>query len=241
MGSFANVLVVRLFERTSLLGRSACPHCRSTLHAHHLVPIFSWIFLRGRCAFCHARIHFQYPLIELVMGLLAIITFWRHPIFFVPLETAPFLFEFALLFVLIILVGFDLRWKVLPLELMIITATLFALWNGVTGALPLSSLAIGMIVGLAFLGVQVLLSRGVWMGSGDPWMGMLMGAALGWPRVGIALYFSYVVGGGILIVLLVLGIVKRKSRVPFAPLLAGGTMLALWFGAMVETWMRTIF
>ena len=98
---------------------------------------------------------------------------------------------------------------------------------------------ISQIPGL-FLGFQVLISHGRWMGEGDPWLGILMGAWLGWPHVGIALYLTYVLGGLGIGLLWLLGIVKRGTRIPFAPLLALGTLGVLIFGETLEGWARLL-
>lgn len=87
----------------------------------------------------------------------------------------------------------------------------------------------------------MLISGGRWLGEGDPWLGVFLGAWLGWPRVGIGLYLTYVVGGLILGLLLLVGIVRRGTRIPFAPLLALGAFAALLFGDRLEEWMHLIF
>jgi prepilin signal peptidase PulO-like enzyme (type II secretory pathway) len=92
-----------------------------------------------------------------------------------------------------------------------------------------------------FLGAQVWLSRGRAVGEGDPWLGALMGAYLGWPHIGIAFYITYVLGGVIILLLYVLGIVRRGSRIPFAPFLALGTLGAVLYGRVVEEWVKGLF
>ncbi len=235
-GSFANVLVIRMKDASSLWGRSRCVHCKSVIRPHHLVPIVSWFVLGGRCADCGKKIHIQYPLVEALAALLALVAFFRHDFLADPSRLAAFLFEFVFLLDMLVLVAFDLRWRLLPVEFMIGSALVFASWQLMTGALMFPSVILGMVVGGGFLGVQVLISRGRWMGLGDPWAGALIGAALGWPMIAYALYATYIVGGITAIFLFLSGLAKRGARVPFAPFLATGALLAIWFGS----WMRMV-
>lgn len=229
LGSFINVLVFRLREGTSLWGRSRCPHCQAVIRPHHLVPILSWVWLQGRCADCKKKIHIQYPLVELVMGCLVVVSYLRFPSLSMG-EMHSLLFEVVFLGVLLMLAVFDLRWKLLPIESMTASLTVFAVWNFVRGGPSLPSMFVGACVGAIFLGVQVVVSKGAWMGRGDPLLAMLIGIALGWPLSGYALYFAYVGGGCLMLVLFLLGYVKRGDRIPFGPMLATGAICALWFG-----------
>ncbi len=237
-GLFLNVLILRLRKDLTILGRSVCPHCQEQLKPRHLVPILSWICLGGRCAFCRVPIHVQYPLVELASAALFVLAYLRHP-FFIHLQSWPiFLIESLFLLTLLALVVFDLRWKLLPIEPIVAMTVIMAVWNIFSKTLSWKSVMVGILVAGFFLGIQVWLSQGRAMGGGDPWLGMLMGAALGWPRVGVALYLTYVVGGGIVLVLYLLGIVRKGSRIPFAPLLALGTLGAMMVGDRMEVWVR---
>lgn len=240
LGSFLNVLILRLRDGISILGRSQCPACSTKLHPRHLVPIFSWLALRGRCSFCRHPIHIQYPLVEIASACLVVLAYVRHPVLQDPQAWPIFLMECLLLLFLLSLVVFDIRWKLLPIEPIIIAIVIFSAWNVISGTLSLASVVLGALVAGIFLGGQVLLSHGRWMGEGDPWLGVLMGVVLGWPRVGIALYLTYVVGGMVVLVLFLARIVGKGTRIPFAPLLALGTLGAILWGGSLETWFRAL-
>lgn len=240
IGSFLNVLVVRIREASSIMGRSRCVHCGRTLHPKHLVPIISWLVLRGRCAFCQKPIHWQYPAVELAASILAMIAYGRHPFLWQPTEVWLFLFESFLTFDLLTLVTFDLRWQLLPIEFMGGSAILFGFLSILLGRVTLMSGLVGLIFGAGFLGIQVLISRGKWMGEGDPWMGALLGLTLGWPMIGISFYATYILGGCVAIVLLASGLAKRGARIAFAPLLAIGGVFTLWYGPAVLHALETL-
>ncbi len=85
MGSFGNVVVLRGEKRESLGGRSHCPHCKTTLRWTDLVPVLSFLMLRGRCRACKAPISWQYPLVEGASGVLFLLAFLHHD--FTPLPS----------------------------------------------------------------------------------------------------------------------------------------------------------
>jgi len=237
-GSFAHTLAIRLKDKSVILGRPRCVHCQTGLKPHHLVPVFSWLLLRGRCAFCRRPIQVYYPVVEGLSGLLFLIAFVRHP--FVA-DFGSFLFEALFALVLLLLVVFDWRWKLLPLEFIGASALVFGVWNVLAGYRSLSSVLIGLAAGAGFLGLQVLVSRGKWLGSGDPWMGGLLGLALGWPLIGVGLYFTYLLGGLVAFFLVMDGAKLDRQRLPFAPLLAAGALSALWFGPRLVALVQVVW
>ena len=240
-GSFANVVAIRTHEHSTLMGRSHCVHCGTTLKARHLVPILSWLVQRGRCTECHKKIHIQYPLVELAGAVLAVLAVIRH----VP-GTNGWMwasFEFFFGMCLLVFVAMDIRWRELPLEFMVGTGAVFSLWNMLlqvasgTNALEVAwSHAIGFGIVTLFFLFQWIVSRKRWIGSGDIWLGALLGAVLGWPSVGIALYLAYIFGGTAALILLLSKKIPPGSRVPFAPALVAGALGAMWWGEAIVSW-----
>ncbi|MFH1077916.1 MAG: prepilin peptidase [Patescibacteria group bacterium] len=246
LGSFANVVAIRLHDMSSLMGRSRCPSCKKTLRPKHLVPIVSWLLLRGRCADCRKPIHIQYPIVEASMAILATVAAVRHSPFDGGLGL--FLFEVLISLGLVVIVVMDLRWKELPLELMAAMGglgLLVQLGMAFASGRILSSLvglAIAVAIPVVFFGAQWLLSKGRWLGSGDIWMGGMMALLLGtWQLTVIAIYLAYVIGGVVVAALMLAKIVKRGMRVPFGPALATGLLLAMWFGACIEPYLSYAF
>lgn len=245
LGSFANVLAVRWHEMAAPLGRSRCPMCKKTIRPKHLVPIFSYLILRGRCADCQARIHIQYPLVELAVAALSVIAALRHN----PLSAdfPAFAVEAALVALIAAIVVMDLRWKELPVEIMALiglSAAIIHLFGNTgygfhaTGFRLLWAVALPVV----FFGAQWLLSRGKWLGAGDIWFGAMMGLVLGsWQMTASAIYLSYLMGGLVVAGLLLFGAIRRGSRISFAPFLAGGLMLTLWFGSSIQEWFVKLF
>ncbi len=230
LGSFANVLIIRMKEGKSIGGRSQCMTCMKKLRASELIPIASWFMLHGRCRSCGKGIHWQYPVVESAMAVLSLVAFLRH----VHDDTTWIMiaavigFEIALSFILLVITAFDFRWKLIPVEFVISSAIILAAWRLLIGANWIE-LVLGAVVISALLGMIVLLSRGTMMGEGDPFIGLLMGTVLGFPLALLGLLVSFIVGGSAAAALLIEGSVTRKTEVPFVPFLAAGTLIALWW------------
>lgn len=239
LGSFINVLAVRWREGVSLWGRSRCLSCKQPIRAQHLLPVVSWIWLRGACADCSVRISPSYVWVELAMGALTMIAFVRHPEWMQG-SWFGFLFEVAFGFVVLSVSVFDLRWQLLPVNFLAWAGGVFGLWNVLAGWVDAWSVLTGVVVGAVLLGVPGWLSRGRWMGAGDAWMAAMLGAALGIPRLWLALYASAMVGGLVAAVLLLTGRATRETRISLAPILGIGGFMALWGSPWAFAFLRDL-
>ena len=129
---------------------------------------------------------------------------------------------------LALLAWVDIRRQRLPLEPILVLMAIGLFGQAANGA-ALNALY-GMAIGGAFFGFQYLISKGKWIGDGDVWLAMAMGAWLGWWGMLVALYAAYICGGIIALILLVSGVWKRGQTVPFAPFLALGGIVAIAVG-----------
>ncbi|MCK9360967.1 prepilin peptidase [Patescibacteria group bacterium] len=228
IGSLLNALVYRLRQGITLWGRSQCPSCKENIHPAHLVPVLSYFFLGGKCASCGKRIHFSYPLVEFLGGIVWLIAFWHQP------EMVGFVLEAFFFTYLLFVAAFDARWKLLPIEPMAGMALIGLIIQFFDG--DLVSSALGLVLGAGFLGLQYLVSRGKWMGLGDLWLGASIGAWLGWQGTAVALYLCYLGGGLVAVLVLGLGHWKKGQRVAFAPFLALGAIGSVLFGSVIYAW-----
>ena len=239
LGSFANVVIIRLKSQESLMGRSHCVFCKRTLNVLDLVPVLSWVFLRGKCRSCQKAIHWQYPVVETTMAVLTLVAFLRY------LENPSgnfwtLGFEIALIFVLLVLTVFDLRWKLIPMEFLIASTIVLSIWRFLLGVHWLQ-IVLGAFALAFVLGLIVFVSRGMLMGDGDPYVGLFMGSVLGFPLSFIGLLLSFIIGGSVAAALLIQGSVTRKTQVPFVPFLAAGTIIAYWWSVPLELIFRYAF
>lgn len=227
IGSFLSMLIPRLHDEKPgiVKGRSQCPHCGHILGFMDLIPLFSYVFLRGRCRYCDRSIAFWYPFTELSTALLfgALYAYTNDPSYF--LWLAP------LFTVLIFIFIYDLRYKEIHDAVMLpgIVWAVLASWN--KGDLRMS--LIGAAIGLSFFGLQYLLSRGRWIGAGDLRIGVFIGLLLGWKGTLVALFFSYVLGSIFGIGLLISKRANANTAVPLGPFLVLGTLLTFFWGDQI--------
>ena len=247
IGSFLNVVVFRTHSEMPLVGRSRCMVCEIPLVWYDMIPVFSFMALRGRCRSCRTSISWQYPVVEFMTGLLFMIAYLRYAGGYVlpataTFDTLPIFMVRDLLFsvFLIIVFVYDLRY-VLILDRFTVPAMIVALLINVwLGMSPVDLLAGGTIIGGFFM-AQYLLSRGTWVGGGDVRMGALMGLMLGLRDGLVALFIAYMLGAIIGIGLLLAGKVTPRSQVPFGTFLTLGTYIALFFGEEIVQWYLGLF
>jgi prepilin signal peptidase PulO-like enzyme (type II secretory pathway) len=221
LGSFLNAIIFRYHSgKSALQGRSACMHCGKVLGALELVPILSYLWLRGRCRHCHARISPQYPLVELGAGVLAVGTWLVVP------DPAWFAYYFAIHLLLLFVFVYDLRHKIIPTVALVALAVLTLLPIVAGYAAAPFALVAGPILALPLFLFSAL-SGGRWMGWGDaPLMlslGWLLGLSQGLTAFMLAFWSGALVG--IALMLLAKGY-RMKSELPFAPFLIGGAWVA---------------
>ena len=261
VGSFLNSIIYRLstgaphqllFKSGGGLSRSFCPDCRHTLSWQDLIPLLSFLILKGKCRYCHQPISSQYPLVELATGTLFALVFNY-------LSTLPGFVNLILLLVitcfLIIIFVYDLKHYIIPDKIIypaIATAflyqlfrilelgnwNLFGIWNLEFGILrPILS----AVLASGFFLIIVFLSRGRWMGVGDIKLAFLMGLVLGFPNILVALYSAFLLGAIIGVGLIISGKKTLKSEVPFGPFLVTGTFIALFWGQTIIEWYLNLF
>lgn len=209
--------------------RSACPQCGHQITALQNIPLASWIWLRGRCSACGAPISARYPLVELLTALLSAAAAWKWG---VSIQTMGAL---LLVWTLIALAFIDLDTTLLPDSL-----TLPLLWLGLVFNLggqfaSLTDAVIGAMAGYLLLWSVYWLFKLVTgkegMGYGDFKLLAALGAWLGWQNLPATLLLSSVVGATIGVAMIVFVKHDRRVPIPFGPYLAGGGLVALFFGA----------
>ncbi|MEB3282962.1 MAG: prepilin peptidase [Lyngbya sp.] len=251
IGSFLNVVIYRIPAGLSLLyPPSRCPHCLTRLSPFENVPVFGWLWLRGRCKHCHAPISIRYPLVEAATGLLFLLVLWNTAN---PVEMIGY---WALLSWLVALAFIDLDTLTLPNSLTqsgLVVGLGFQMaqgWdNGLNPATQSQALMggiIGAVLGLwlldiiAFVG-SIALGQTA-MGAGDSKLAALMGAWLGWKYLllagFIACFLGAFVGGGAIAV----GWLQRRQPMPFGPFLAlAAGISALWGETILSAYLNLFF
>jgi len=208
--------------------RSACPHCNHAISAWENIPVVSYLLLRGKCRGCGAAISPRYPVIEATSGLLCAYTAWHFG--FGWAAAGALLFVWAML----ALTAIDFDTQLLPDDI-----TLPLLWAGLLFNLygiytDLPSAVIGAVIGyLALWSVYWLFKLATGkegMGYGDFKLLAAMGAWMGWQMLPLIILLSSLVGAAVGITLIVALKHGRNTPIPFGPYLAGGGLVALFWG-----------
>lgn len=264
LGSFVNALVWRVREQSGeskvqsskasandlsiLKGRSMCPHCRHELAAKDLLPLVSWLSLRGKCHYCGHSISKQYPLVEAATALLFVASYiwWSQP--FDTSNTILFSIWLLVLTGLMALLVYDLRWYLLPDRILFPTAYLagaFALIGAISSDQPLRQLIstlLAVIVGGGIFYVIFQVSQGKWIGGGDVKLGWLLGLVVGSPAKAILFIFlAALLGSLVSVPLLASKKLKKSSIIPFGPFLILAAIIVLLFGQFILDWYKATF
>lgn len=241
IGSFLNVVICRFHTSKSFGGRSICLSCNEKIHWYDNIPLLSFFVLRGRCRMCGTKFSWQYPLVELLSGVIFVLLFykfqylfWGNTLWFV----ASFSFYAILFSLLVVIAAYDLRHKIIPDGLVILFGALafagmFVDWGTALGfQIPtLAEVLCGIAAALPFALIW-LVSKGAWMGLGDAKLMLGLGWLLGPMRIVPALLVAF--GLGFIFGVFMMAFSKKynlKSEIPFAPFLIIGTLVAFFFEA----------
>jgi prepilin signal peptidase PulO-like enzyme (type II secretory pathway) len=235
LGSFFNVVAIRLLKNKSVaFPPSHCPNCNHKLAVIDLVPVFSFMFLGGKCRYCKIKISPLYPFGELLTASSIFITYkWVG----LTLELVPAL---ILTILLVLAVLTDIREKLildvitLPALLILLIARLFV------GSEPFWFYLLGGVVGFSLLLLIAIVSKGG-MGGGDIKLYAAIGVALGpWMTI-MSLVLASFVGTIVGITLIILGIAKRKEPIAFGPFIFIGTFASYFWGREIWNWYVNLF
>jgi leader peptidase (prepilin peptidase)/N-methyltransferase len=230
LGSFVSMVVYRLpRDEGMVFSRSRCTLCGHQLGPLELVPVLSFVWLRGRCLSCRGRISWRYPLVELLTAALLSALWLVHGTEKVFWPYAAF----TLVLIIVSIIDLDHFW--IPDRVLWAGLLLWGLSRWWPGGFSLRPALLGGAVGLATMTTIYYLARGG-MGLGDVKLAALMGLYLGPEQVALALMLAFVTGactGGILVLLRRKG---RKDRLPFGPFLAAGAYVAMMWGPRLVRW-----
>lgn len=241
VGSFLNCVIYRLEEKKKITGRSFCPSCKHKLRWQDLVPVFSFLFLRGKCRYCRKKISWQYPVVEIATGLVFLLIFSAQG---GPARGWNFLglaFLFYIAGSLIIIFVYDLKHYEIPDKVLFPAIIVTLVFQAIAGNLPIIDYLLAVLVSAGFFFLIFWFSKGKWLGFGDVKLAVLMGFLLGFTNVLVALFVAFFLGAIIGIILMVLQKRGLKSEIPFGPFLVLGTFLAMLAGSQIIQWYLNIF
>lgn len=226
IGSFLNVVIYRIPKDESIIfPASKCQSCQTNLKWYHNIPIFSWVFLGGKCAFCKEKISAQYPIVEFLTGVLFVALYFKLGlVWYLPFVAASFA-------ALLALVMIDFKYMAVP-DNVNFAALIFALVQPeFLHGLMYAAIAAG---GLYLIGLlSSLIARKQAMGGADVIVAGTMGALMGFPNFFAAIFLSAVLA-------MLPALIWRDKGVPFVPFLALTTFIVYLYDAQVSQLLELI-
>jgi leader peptidase (prepilin peptidase) / N-methyltransferase len=251
VGSFLNVVADRLPAGKSLISPpSHCPSCKTKIARKDLIPVVSYLWLKGQCRYCKARIPLRSFIVEVITGLLFAFLYWHFGLNYELFLLLAYTAFFVVLFIT------DMELQILPNKIVypgIVFAILIASIGTLFGFEPsfMSNLsiiskmwivnaAIGGVVGFIILLIIAVISELIFhrsgMGAGDIKLAGLMGLVTGFPLVLVAIYFAAILGGIIAVALLLFKIKSRKDYIAYGTILVIATLSSLIWGNSFLSW-----
>jgi len=236
IGSFLNVCIYRLPTSKSIADppRSICPSCNRPIRFYDNIPVLSYIWLKGRCRNCDARISFRYPLVELMNGIVAVALVFK---FGLSLESLVY---FVFISSLIVITFIDLDHQIIP---DIITLPGIPMGLAASFALPTISFkasVLGLVLGGGSLWFVAwaynLIARRDGMGGGDIKLLAMMGTIIGWKGVIFTIFASSLIGSCIGITMMLIKNKNMKFAIPFGPFLSVGAIVYVFLGSRFIAW-----
>lgn len=253
IGSFLNVVVYRLHVAESIAhGRSHCPECRKPIKWYDNIPLLSFILLRFRCRYCRKKISWQYPLVEFFTGVFFAAVGYKY---FIASDSATWITTLNYLGVisfLAVIFVYDFLYMEIPDLVLwpavawVIAFGLYIDWTKIGGSniilnSNIYSGVLAALVAFVLFFLMVVISKEKWMGMGDAYLVILLGLVLGWPNILLALFLAFMLGAIVGLILIARKKKKMESRIPFAPFLILGTLIAMFFYAPIVNWYLGMF
>lgn len=224
IGSFLNVVIYRLPRNESIVYPSShCTKCKNELKPYDLVPIFSYIILKGRCRYCGNKISVKYPLVEIIAGLMYLVLFIYFGF------SIEFLLYSFLLSLLIVISFIDIEHKIIPNKIILTGLIVGAIFRVLMFNYGVWDYVIGFVLGGGVLLLISLLSGGG-MGGGDIKLMAMIGLFIGWKLTLLTLFIAALLGAVGGIILIALKIKTRKDYIPFGPYISVACIISILYG-----------
>ena len=230
LGSFYNVVGIRVPKKETLLGRSHCNKCNKQLNFFELFPIIGYLALLGRCSNCNTKISIFYPIMELLTAILFVVSYLVLKENIVELMV-------MILFVsmMVIITVSDVYYKIVPDVVLIIFGSLLLIARIIS---PINFWYDGLLGGLLGFGFMYLIAlygkkrfKKDALGGGDIKLYAIIGLVLGYQLVFLSLFFAAVIG-----IIYSLVIKHKDGYLPFVPFIFAGSIITYFYGSIIVDW-----
>ena len=240
IGSFLNVCIYRLPKEESIISPpSHCPFCKNRLKWYHNIPILSYIFLKGKCAYCGEKISIRYLVVEFLSGIFLIINYNLYGFSF------NFFFYTVFIYLTIIVIFADLKYMIIPDEVTIGGIIIGFIMSFFSSSISWQQSLLGILIGGGILYVVIILfyiiTKKEGMGGGDVKLLAMIGAFLGIKSIFFVIFVGSLLG---LIVSIPFMLIKKKgkdSQIPFGPFLSIAGIIYLYEGEKILNWYLWLF
>ncbi|WP_460293133.1 prepilin peptidase [Clostridium tertium] len=226
IGSFLNVCIYRIPREESIaFPPSHCTSCGYELKAVDLIPVISYLFLKGKCRKCGEKISIKYPLVELLNGVLYLLIFLKFGL------SLSFVFYSLLTSLLIVISYIDLDSKYIYSSTTILGVVLAAIYIVVglyTKDISISNNVLGGAIGYGIIYLIVVITKG--MGQGDAEVAGVCGLFIGIKGILVCLFIAVVLGGLVAAIILIFKLKEKKSEIAFSPYISIGSIVYILLG-----------
>ena len=235
VGSFSNVCIYRIPRNESIIyPASHCPKCHSNISPKDNIPLLSYILLKGRCRNCKSKISIQYPIVELLTGLIYSIIYLTYGL------SIQSLIYIILSSALIIIAFIDLNEQIIPDVISLPGIVIGFILSFFVPYISFINSALGVVVGGGIILIIGLAGSVIFkkeaMGGGDVKLAAMIGAFLGWRYIVISLFLGFFLGALAGIILIMSKIKSREDTVPFGPFIVLGSLITLLWGDKIISW-----
>ncbi|RCW50508.1 A24 family peptidase [Halanaerobium sp. MA284_MarDTE_T2] len=235
VGSFLNVVIFRLPEGKSIVKPpSHCPHCKTKLKTFDLIPVLSYLAVGGKCRYCDTKISFQYPFVELLTGFFFLFTYLKLGI------SVELFIMFLLISALIVISFIDYKYMIIPNYITYPGIVIGFLSSIVLDYISIYDSLLGIFIPSLLLLLVAFIFKGG-MGMGDVKLAAMLGAFLGFEFALAGIFVGSFLGSIIGLTMMALGMLDRKSRIPFGPFICIGTVIIIFFGDVLFDWYLSLF
>lgn len=217
--------------RSALSGRSMCPYCKKTLRPRELVPIFSYVFQRGKCRSCKASIPMHYLLLEIFSGLVCVALL--APALLASGSILMPMLLYITACVLLVLTHIDMRTMMLP-DSCIAVLTVLSIIVAIMWGISLDSMVLGVLIGAGTIYTIWLVTKGEGIGFGDVKLMIPLGILFGVKGAALLLFLAFCIGGMVGVFLLMAGRAGRKTAIPFGPFLSLAAIILMIFPSLPD-------
>lgn len=235
LGSFYNVVGLRVPLKKSIVKpRSHCSYCGHTLSMLEIIPVLSYMFVRGKCRCCKASISPLYPIFELLTGILfvlcPVILGWEAELFV----------AWTVISLMMIITVSDIQYMIIPDKVLLFFGSLLLVERIFIQLDPWWDSLLGAVVGFVLLYVISVVSKGA-MGGGDIKLFAVIGLVLGAELVLLTFFLSTLFGTAGGLIGMFTGKVKKNKPIPFGPFIVIGTLISYFYGNSLINWYLNVF